>query len=353
MNYLEIQSLSHHFGQDTILQDISLSVATSELLCLVGPSGCGKSTLLRLIAGLEKLQSGNILIGGTSIRAIEARKRNIGLVFQHPSLFPHLNVRENIIFGLNTSPKHERKKTADTLLEMIGLTKLENHYPHQLSGGQQQRVALARALAPKPRIMLLDEPFANLDHTLRCEIREEVVGMLKAAKVPTIMVTHAPEEALVMADKIVLLHKNGSLHQIGEPDAIYNHPVDIEAASFFGEINQIKAVIQGNHIVSELGTLSKKEYAPALSDGSHVVIAARQEGLRIAQQNESCIKLSIESLRRTGAGWLIRTTLPSGKNISFHHIYGHKPKKDDAICVTFDSEHIFVYPDNFSTTPPL
>lgn len=344
MHKLTIDTVSHHYGKKPVLQDVSFTVNASELCCLVGPSGCGKSTLLRIIAGLEPIQQGDIRVNDTSIIHTPTRKRNVGLVFQHPSLFPHLTLRKNITFGIESLPKEERDKICVELLDMIGLSKLADHYPHQLSGGQHQRVALARTLATKPKLMLLDEPFANLDHALRRDIREEVVSILKDAAIPIIMVTHDPEEALIMADSMVLLHKNGLLHQRGEPDNIHNHPVDVDAAAFFGSINKVSGIIKGDTIISKLGNLPKADYAPTLADGSEVVIVTRPEGIRIADAGDPCVTVEIKSVRHTGAGWLVRAQIPQGEEIRFHHIYGERLYKGDTTCLTYEPPHIFVFP---------
>lgn len=343
MSNLTIQNLSHAYGQREVLHDVSFHVAPGELACVVGPSGCGKSTLLRLIAGLERIQQGDILIDGVSLTGVPVRQRHTGLVFQHPSLFPHLTVRENIIFGLHKQAREEQRHISNRLLAMIGLEERANAYPHQLSGGQHQRVALARALAPRPRVMLLDEPFANLDHALRCEIREDVVGLLKEAGIPIIMVTHDPEEALMMADRMVLLYADGRMHQLGEPDSIHNAPVDVDAAAFFGPVNRLPGRVEGEVIHSRLGDLYKADYAPQLADGSEVLVVTRPEGLRMAREGEPCVTVKILSVRHTGAGWLVKAALPEGDIVRFHHIYGHRPMVEEACCITYEPPHVFVF----------
>jgi iron(III) transport system ATP-binding protein len=264
-------------------------------------------------------------------------------VFQHPSLFPHLSVYQNIAFGLRKLGKAQKKEICQKMLELIGLENQADKYPHQLSGGQHQRVALARSLAPSPKIMLLDEPFANLDYILRSEIRDEVVSILKAIKVPTIMVTHSPEEALIIADKMVLLNNRGKVHQIGEPDIMHNEPVDVESAEFFGSISKIPALIEGDYIISPLGKLDRKTYASNINDTNDVLIVTRPEGIRIAKENEDCTKVKIDLIRHTGAGWLVNASLNNGNKIIYHHIYGEPPKKNSQVCVTFDPPHIFVF----------
>ena len=343
MPHLAINNIEFSYKDNKVLNNISFEVNPAELVCLVGPSGCGKSTLLRVIAGLEKNQLGNIKIDGKTITDIDTRYRNIGMVFQHPSLFPHLSVYDNIAFGIRKCSKKQKAEICAKMLKLVGLNDLAKSYPHQLSGGQHQRVSIARALAPSPKIMLLDEPFANLDHALRCDIREEVISILKQVDVPTIMVTHSPEEALIMADKMVLLNKKGKIHQIGEPDIIHNDPVDLESAEFFGSVNKIKGRIKGKKIISEIGSLDKETYAQELQENDDVLIVTRPEGLKLARPEEECTKVIIKSVRHTGAGWLIRAITENGGDIIYHHIYGSSPKRGETVCITFKDPHIFVF----------
>ncbi len=344
---LNIDHLFHHYDEHAILHDVSFQVERSELACLVGASGCGKSTILRLIAGLEKVRQGSITLDGTMLadgtHHTPPQERGIGLVFQHPSLFPHLTIAQNIRFGLQHLAKDKQAARCEEMLSLINLSERADAYPHQLSGGQHQRVALARSLAPEPQLMLLDEPFANLDHVLRRDMREEVITILKAANIPIIMVTHDPEEALIMADKMVLLSDSGTVHQIGSPDSIHNAPKDIEAARFFGHVNAVAGQIQGESIASKLGTLDAAPYASHLADGTHVIVATRPEGIRIAREGEDCVDVVIERVNHTGAGWLVTARLAEGEQIRFHHIYGARPNKGDTVCVTYEPPHIFVF----------
>lgn len=232
---LQVNQISHQLRGHHILQHVSLVAKPAELTCLVGPSGCGKTTLLRIIAGLEALQTGHIMLGDSVFDAIPPRQRQIGFVFQQPALFPHLTVYENITFGLQGKNNDEKQMICDSLLELIDLKQMHDRYPHQISGGQQQRVSLARALAPKPRLMLLDEPFANLDNMLRHDIRDQVIAITKVANIPIIMVTHQPKEALLNADHIVLLQKNGTVSQAGSSEDLQHRPVDESVSNFFAD----------------------------------------------------------------------------------------------------------------------
>lgn len=217
---LSVSHITHHYEGRNIINDVSFTAKAGELTCLMGPSGCGKTTLLRLIAGLESVQQGDILLNQQSVTSTSVQQRGIGMVFQHPSLFPHLTVEQNIAFGIQDKSASERKHMVDKLLMLTGLLEHQPFYPHQLSGGQQQRAALARALAPEPKAMLLDEPFANLDYSLRQRLLEEVTTLLKEYSIPVIMVTHDPQEALQKADHIVVLSSQGSVSQTGDPQNI-------------------------------------------------------------------------------------------------------------------------------------
>jgi iron(III) transport system ATP-binding protein len=347
MAELLLSDVSFHHGDKQVLDNINFTVKPGELLCLVGPSGSGKSTLLRLIAGLTKIQSGSIKIGDMLLadpkKHMPTQERKTGLVFQHPSLFPHLTVYQNIAFGIRNLTKEQQQEKVNKLLSMINLEAFADRYPHTLSGGQQQRVALARALAPEPLIMLLDEPFANLDYRLRRDIAEDVIGVLKEAKMPIIMVTHDPEEALMIADRMVLLSKDGAIKQMGEPDILHNKPVDVESAAFFGPINRINAYIEDDLIVSSLGALPAKSYLNKYEEGQKVLIVTRPEGLRINEEANSCVNAVVKKTRHTGTGWLINADVEKKFSVRFHHIYGECPNIGEHVCINLQPPHVFVF----------
>lgn len=344
MSALTVENIAHRFDDLQVLRGVSFSVGAGELACLVGPSGCGKSTLLRLIAGLEDVQQGKVMLDSETIadntHSLQARKRRMGLVFQQPSLFPHLTVRDNIAFGLRHMPRDEQNQVVKSLLHTIGLETRGAAFPHQLSGGQQQRVALARALAPKPRVMLLDEPFANLDHAMRREMREEVLGMLKQAGIPVVMVTHEPEEALVMADKMVLLREDGSLHQYGAPQEIYRQPVDAAAAAFFGPINRIKAQVRGDDIMSSFGAWAQKEMQTAFAENADVEIVTRPESLRLSEEGAAA---TVRQVRAAALGWRVMAVMETGEEVAFTVPYTRHitPRPGDVLPITCESAHVF------------
>ncbi|WP_375265001.1 ABC transporter ATP-binding protein [Planktotalea sp.] len=276
---LEIRNLTRLFGGARVVDDVSLSIKSGQVMCLLGPSGCGKSTTLRMIAGVDMQDSGEIWVDGTLICdgavTIPAEQRGIGLMFQDFALFPHMNVADNVAFGLKGT-QSEKYARVEELLAKVGLMRLIDAYPHQLSGGEQQRVALARALAPRPKIMLMDEPFSGLDNRLRDGIRDETLALLKEEGTAVLLVTHEPEEAMRMADEIALM-RGGKIVQRGAPYNIYNSPADLEAVGFFSDINVIRTVSNGALAETPFGQF----LAPGVADGAEVDIVFRPQHVGI------------------------------------------------------------------------
>ncbi len=275
---LNVQGVSRSFGRTEVLSDVSFSVMQGEVVCLLGPSGCGKSTTLRVISGIDRQQSGSICIDGETVsdhhRHQPPEDRSIGFLFQDFALFPHITVAENVAFGL-TSRGTTRARRIEELLHKVRLTATRDRYPHELSGGEQQRVALARALAPRPKIMLMDEPFSNLDNRLRDEIRDESLSLLKE-EAAVVLVTHEPAEAMHTGDRIALMRK-GRIVQVGTPYQVYNAPVDREAAAFFSELNLIHGIVRAGSVDTPFGRFP----APDLVDGADVEIMIRPQHMRI------------------------------------------------------------------------
>ncbi|MBI2916451.1 MAG: ABC transporter ATP-binding protein [Chloroflexi bacterium] len=251
---VQLHSVSKAYGLTRVIEDLSLHIVAGELLSILGPSGCGKTTTLRLIAGFERPDRGSIEVGGRPVANgsvfLPPERRGVGMVFQDYALFPHLTVAQNVSYGVR---ERDRKRRVQELLKMVGLGGLEKRYPHELSGGQQQRVALARALAPQPPIVLLDEPFSNLDADLRAQVRREVRDILKSTGTAAIFVTHDQEEALAIADHVAVLHQ-GRLEQTGTPDEIYHWPKTRFVADFVGQADFLPASVTPQGVVSELGT---------------------------------------------------------------------------------------------------
>ena len=274
MNELQLLNISKQFDQKTILNQVGFSVHEGELISLLGPSGCGKTTLLKIIAGLLAPDQGEILYNGVSMLQIPVEKRGTVMVFQDYLLFPHLNVWNNIGFGLRMAGKgkNEQRGKIKEMLDLAELHGFEKNYPRELSGGQKQRVALARALAIEPKVLLLDEPFSNLDGRLRENMREFVCDLQRKLKITTILVTHDKEEALMTSDRIVLM-LDGKVQQIGTPEEIYLKPRNREVASFLGKKNYLKGRLEKGIFHYAVGQLK----IPDMPDGSYCLVIRPEE----------------------------------------------------------------------------
>jgi iron(III) transport system ATP-binding protein len=284
---VEIRGVTKHLGGALIIDSLSLDVAAGSVTVLLGPSGSGKSTLLRLIAGLERLDGGTLHIGGDLVAGdsawVSPERRHVGMVFQDWALFPHLSVGANIAFGV---PRAERspERLAEAL-GLVGLDGMEDRLPHTLSGGQQQRVALARALAPRPDVLLLDEPFSNLDASLRRRLRTEVHELLDSLGVTTIFVTHDQEEAFVLGEHVAVM-RAGRIVQHGTPAELYRHPADRWIAGFVGEVNLLAGVAVGPIARTSLGDAPLVAYAEGKVD-----VVVRPEQLRLQPGGDATVEL--------------------------------------------------------------
>jgi len=276
---LEIRNLVRRFDGNAVVDDVSLTIAAGQVTCLLGPSGCGKSTTLRMIAGVETQDEGSIFVDGELICdptfRLPPEQRSIGLMFQDFALFPHLTVGKNVAFGLRGSAAEKRSRAVE-LLERVGLAHYIDHYPNHLSGGEQQRVALARAVAPRPKIMLMDEPFSGLDNRLRDGIRDDTLDLLKEEGTSVLLVTHEPDEAMRMADEVALM-RNGKIVQKGAPYNVYNAPADRDAVAFFSDINVLRGKVQGALTDTPFGRF----FAPGLPEGAEVEIVFRPQHVGI------------------------------------------------------------------------
>ncbi len=277
---LALDGICKTFGASAAVEDVTLSVAQGEVVCLLGPSGCGKSTTLRIAAGVEQQDCGSVSIDGQLVSANDRHhppeSRSVGLMFQDFALFPHLTVTKNVAFGLRKTQRQSREKIALEYLERVGMAGHADKFPHELSGGEQQRVALARALAPRPRVMLMDEPFSGLDNRLRDDVRDTALAVLKDEGAAVLLVTHDPEEALRMADRIALM-REGRVVQVGAPFHIYNNPTDRTTAAFFSDLNVIHGEIQSRQMDTPFGRF----LTPGLVDGADAEIIVRPQHLKI------------------------------------------------------------------------
>ncbi|MEX0852001.1 MAG: ABC transporter ATP-binding protein [Bauldia sp.] len=277
---LALDRLVHTYGRVTALAGVSLDLSAGEMVALVGHSGSGKSTLLRLIAGLERPSAGRIVIGGREVSGpaafVPPERRGVGMMFQDYALFPHLSVLDNVRFGLHRLPGAEAEARARLALDRIGLGVRAAAYPHALSGGEQQRVALARALLPRPAILLMDEPFSNLDRGTRDLIREETAARLKDSGTTTVLVTHDPEDAMRIADRIVLVD-GGRILQDGTPEELYRRPASLAVARFFTDYNEIDGVCRGGWIETAVGRFA----AGGIAEGAAATVLIRPHDLRL------------------------------------------------------------------------
>jgi iron(III) transport system ATP-binding protein len=338
---LAIENVCKSFGGREVAVDVSLVIRPAEVVCLLGPSGCGKTTLLRLIAGMETLDAGRILIDGrpisTPTQALAPDKRGIGLVFQDYALFPHITVAQNVAFGLRGLSRAEQSATAQGALARVGLAHVAGEYPYTLSGGEQQRVALARAIVPRPRVLLMDEPFSNLDRRMRDSVRVDTVALLRETGATCVMVTHDPEEAMRIADRIVLM-RDGRVVQVGAPEELYRRPADLEAARFFCDLNELPCMVREGAAETPFGRVP----APRVEDGP-AVLCIRPQAFRIRPAGEG-IPARIRALRFLGDSHLaefdvagveqpMRARLPERPRAA--------PKQDIGVAIDLDEVLVF------------
>ncbi len=340
-----VSHVSHNYGSVRAVDDVSLTVDSGEFVCLLGPSGCGKSTLLRIIAGLVRPMSGQVFIDGLEVMGprqfMPPEKRGVGLMFQDYALFPHLDVLHNVSFGLSAMPRAARRDAALAALELIGMESFAHSYPHMLSGGEQQRVALARAIAPRPKIMLMDEPFSGLDRRLRDEVRQQTVAILRASGAATVMVTHDPEEAMLLADHIALMRK-GRLVQTGTPDSLYYNPVDAEAAEFFCKHNRLHGIVKNGRIATPLGDIA----AYGMSEGAGAEILIRPEQVSLASLDGAAPGTSAMVLRciPQGPDRLLELMLEDGLRLQARAPLAASPPAGGRVGVSIDPASALVFP---------
>jgi len=346
MEGLHIVGLSHAYGDNQVLDNVGLMIPAGELVCLLGPSGCGKTTLLRLAGGLEKVQQGTITIDGVTVANgeihLNPEQRRIGLMFQDYALFPHLSIIENVTFGLIGMAADKARARAMDMLDQVGMTSHAAKYPHMLSGGQQQRVALARALAPEPKLLLLDEPFSGLDTNMRQMIREETLNVLKQSGVATLMVTHDPEEAMFMADRVKIIGSNGRILQAGRPHEIYYHPAHEFVAKMFGMMNRFEGVVAQGRVKTPLGSL-----ASDLADGTRVQVLIRPEGVILENDGDGHgPTVEVISSHLLGHDNIVRTRLGEcgGDDlyVRVHHTF--EAELSSNFSARIDYEYAFIFP---------
>jgi sulfate transport system ATP-binding protein len=327
-----VNNINKQFGAFRALRDVDLTIRSGELIALLGPSGSGKTTLLRIIAGLDYADTGVVSFGGVDMAGTPLRERQIGFVFQHYALFKHMTVRENVSFGLTVRPRGKRPQKwiigdrADELLELVQLADLGDRYPHQLSGGQRQRVALARALAIEPKVLLLDEPFGALDAKVRKELRQWLRELHLQTGVTTIFVTHDQEEALELADRVVIMEK-GTIAQVDTVDRVYEHPASPFVFDFMGSTNIIPAALHGRELYLDgklVATLSG-----SILPGGAVDIYVRPGDLRATGEHSEGVEVTVKTVQRTGP--LVRASVKLASNgqpliVELPHLHHDVPR---------------------------
>ena len=346
---LSFEDIRHSYHGKEIIRGVSLTAEPGEVLCLLGPSGSGKTTLLRIAAGIEAQSHGRLVLNGQEIAGpsqfLPPEKRGIGLMFQDFALFPHMTILDNVRFGLTAMPHKEAVSEAMVALERVGLARYADQYPHALSGGEQQRVALARALAPRPGVLLMDEPFSGLDSRLKDTIRADTLAILRETRATAIVVTHDAEEAMRMGDRIALL-KDGRLVQAGTADDLYRRPQDLFTAAFFSEINEFEAKVSNGMAETPLG------FAPAggLSDGTSVSVAVRLSGVSVQMEGGN-IPARILSRRFLGVVELLSLAVPGSEQPVRARIRADQlPSGAKEVTVQVNPQAILVFEKNTQTS---
>ena len=342
---LEVAGLSHAFGGRRVVEGVGLRVSAAEVHCLVGPSGCGKTTTLRLIAGLEGVQAGRVVLNGRVLaepgRCLPPERRRVGLMFQDFALFPHLSVAENVAFGLAGGDRRRRAARVAELLAAVNMGAYARAYPHTLSGGEQQRVALARALAPRPELMLLDEAFSALDTSLRAQVRDEALALLREAGTPTLLVTHDAEEAIRVGDRLHAMQL-GRIVQSGTPAELYRSPVNPFVAGFFGPVNRYRGRrVAGGAVETPVG----RAPAAGLADGTAVEAVVRPEALRVqTPATGDGLRGRVVARRDLGPVHVLRLRLPDGSSVKIRQAGQVEAAVGQEVELALDPRHLFVFP---------
>ena len=356
--YLQIAKLTKHFGEFVAVRELSLQINDGEFICFLGPSGCGKTTLLRAIAGLDPQSSGSIIQDGKNISNLPPSERDFGIVFQSYALFPNLTVFQNVAYGLENQrlPKEEIRKRVVELLELVGMPEHTDKYPAQLSGGEQQRVALSRALATSPGLLLLDEPLSALDARVRAALRQEIRALHERLGVTTILVTHDQEEALSMADRIVVMN-HGSIEQVGTPEEIYGTPASPFVADFIGVMNFMQGEITSSGTV-RIGENSINCETTNLQVGRKVRLTVRPEDILCSADSASdqaesvnSFAVKVDSLEFLGSFCRLILSGPEGfgklkADISTHQVHELKVTQDSRLTAEFPSRNLRIFPES-------
>ena len=341
---LELAEITKRFGEDTAVENVSIDVHEGELLTLLGPSGCGKTTTLRMIAGLAEPTGGTIRLADEKVAgastAVSPENRDVGLVFQEFALFPHLTVGENVAFGLTDADGGEEYGRVQEMLELVDLEGYEDRNPESLSGGERQRVALARSLAPEPDVLLLDEPFSNLDVRLRIEMRQEVRRILKEAGVTAISVTHDQEEALSISDRVAIMN-DGQVEQIGRPEDVFGHPESRFVASFLGQASFLSGEVVDGGVDTALGLLDDEQLDGSIDAyrGADVDVLVRPDDLRAKPCPPGGTDGEIVHRQYTGPSFVYRVAMDSGDAVHCQHNHATDFEHGTRVCIELEADH--------------
>ncbi|MFM9846808.1 MAG: ABC transporter ATP-binding protein [Hyphomicrobiaceae bacterium] len=340
---LTLEQVERRYGANWALRGVSLDMAPGEIVCLLGPSGCGKTTLLRIVSGIEKPTAGRVLINDREMagpsRFVPPEQRNVGLMFQDFALFPHLRIIDNVAFGLKPLGREEARREALAVLERVGMGRYAEDYPHILSGGEQQRVALARALVPRPAVMLMDEPFSGLDVQLREGIQNETLALLRETRATCIMVTHHPEEAMRLSDRIAVM-RSGRLVQVGKAAELYRDPADLFVARLFSEINEVPWTVEGGALRTPLGTF----WVPELAEGDRAVLCLRQRAIRLAPAGQG-IEARVLHVKFLGDAALVEVGVQGfDRPLKALVRESEVPPQGQEVAITLEPERLLVFP---------
>ena len=344
---VRINNLSYSINEKKILNNINLQLEKEKIACILGPSGCGKTTLLKLIAGLSKVQEGEIFLNENLVSSsnihLKTEKRKIGFLFQDYALFPHQTVKQNLQFAIKDKSTSHR---VEEIMDVIKLSDSLEKYPHELSGGEQQRVALARSIIAKPDLLLLDEPFSSLDLNLKEEVRDDTLHLLQKSNISVLLVTHDPFEAMFISNQINIMNKNGEIVQSGSPTDLYNLPNSSYVANFFGETNKFQGVVKDTIVETPVGEFKVENSL----ESKNVDIFIRPEAVKLSKEQTPVngIKGTVMASKLMGTYSFIHLSVLS-KNNEVVHVHSHMPpnflpNQSSAVGIEIDKEQTFIFP---------
>lgn len=342
---LAVENVTVRYGDILALDNVTFDAADGEILCLLGPSGSGKSSLLRIVAGVERPTSGRVTLNGTQVAGagtfVDPENRRVGMVFQDYALFPHLTVAANVAFGLRSLTRAASDRVVATMLERVDLARYGSSYPHMLSGGERQRVALARALAPRPRVLLMDEPFSSLDGHLRDQVRQQTIDLLRETGTTTLLVTHDPEEAMRIADRVALLHK-GRLVQCGCAADLYARPATCFVARTFGDVNEFPGTCLNGRITTALGTFP----APHLPENACASVCIRPQHVRVAQRSRGIHAHVVRTSCLGEVDHVVLAVAGCERPVNLRAFGRTKLEPADSVFLDVDPENVLILPQD-------